>query len=439
MYRDRCSSRVGVSTNSARRAPIRSFFAHPMDVFCERRDAQVAAGVAHSVAVSWKGEAFTWGWGFGDLLGHGDEDDRLEPTRVSLPEDALAGEATVAPREEEEEEEDEEDEEDEEEKKEDAGAVLRDFPQSERAASGNRMRNNREAITEIGVTPGCVDRVTCAAAGERCTVLGTRAGRVLVSAKRAEEELRGFYEYGRLPPDGRQQCRWVGQPQVYALDVPVVLVVDSPGGQIHAFAEGMPHLNPAIVGQARKLRQTGPDVGASLASPAPQSPQTPTRTPHTSPLEGPAKVATLDGGRGRLPNLSPPSPARPPLQSPRQSPRRPPATKKIFSTVTVSLGERRGGDLTGELFVLALDGQAGWSGNWDAFMAVSTEGALLTAEVLGTDSFRERRDDGVVCALTWTGCTLGDSRSLLVVDDGRCLMTGGHGRTGHVGGRKTDA
>lgn len=48
------------------------------------RIVQVAAGCALSVAVTWGGHAYTWGWGFGGMLGHGDEENRLLPTRVSF-------------------------------------------------------------------------------------------------------------------------------------------------------------------------------------------------------------------------------------------------------------------------------------------------------------------------------------------------------------------
>lgn len=379
----------------------------------KRPDVQVAAGEAYSVAVSWKGEAFTWGWGFGDLLGHGDTESRLKPTPVSLPEDTLAGEETMAQPEEGEGE----------------GAALRNIQHGEH---GGRMTNHREATTEGGAP--VVDRVTCAAAGDCFTMLGTRAGRVLVSGQRASEgystdTLRGFYEYGRLP-DRRQQCRWIDQPQAFPSHVPVALVVDSPGGQLHAFTDGAHDMNPYVVGRASEPRQIRQGAGASLASQEPQAPRAPTRTPHAPQLKRAAEVATFDGEGEPLPTPSP-SPASPPRQPPRQ----PPATTK-FSTVTISVGDRRGDTGTGELSVFALDGEPGW-GIWDAFVAVSTEGALLTAGVTGTDSLRERRGDGVVCALTWLEMDVGDSRSLLMVDGGKRLMTSGHGRTGHVSGRTT--
>ncbi|CAN0316880.1 unnamed protein product, partial [Hapterophycus canaliculatus] len=55
---------------------------------------QVAAGRAHSMALSWSGEVYTWGWGFGHVLGLGDEKSRFEPTRPFIPPDATVGRAT---------------------------------------------------------------------------------------------------------------------------------------------------------------------------------------------------------------------------------------------------------------------------------------------------------------------------------------------------------
>lgn len=49
---------------------------------------KVAAGGAHSAAISAQGELYTWGKGRYGRLGHGDSDDQMKPKLV----DALVGE-----------------------------------------------------------------------------------------------------------------------------------------------------------------------------------------------------------------------------------------------------------------------------------------------------------------------------------------------------------
>ena len=52
---------------------------------------QIACGDSHTVAISTKGEVFTWGHGSHDELGHGDDIDRNVPTKV----EGLSGEVVV--------------------------------------------------------------------------------------------------------------------------------------------------------------------------------------------------------------------------------------------------------------------------------------------------------------------------------------------------------
>ena len=51
------------------------------------RIVKVAAGGAHSAAISAEGELYTWGKGRYGRLGHGDSDDQMKPKLVK----ALAG------------------------------------------------------------------------------------------------------------------------------------------------------------------------------------------------------------------------------------------------------------------------------------------------------------------------------------------------------------
>ena len=52
----------------------------------------VAADFAHSMALTVGGDVYTWGWGYFGQLGHGDNNDRLVPTKV----DALQGMSGIA-------------------------------------------------------------------------------------------------------------------------------------------------------------------------------------------------------------------------------------------------------------------------------------------------------------------------------------------------------
>ncbi|CAN0537538.1 unnamed protein product, partial [Ectocarpus sp. 8 AP-2014] len=151
------------------------------------RITQVAAGEAHSVAVSWSGKAFSWGWGYKGVLGQGSDADVLEPTRVAIPLiDVSGGDAW------------------------------------DTSASGG------------GGVVAVEDHVTCAAAGRSCTALGTRHGRVLFSGiilhPSANSRSKVFAEFGRLG-DGlrcwRVQCECLPDTATT-----LVMAID-PAGQVY--------------------------------------------------------------------------------------------------------------------------------------------------------------------------------------------------------------
>lgn len=175
-----------------------------IEALAHERITQVAAGAAHSIAVSWDGDAFTWGWGFGGLLGHGDEASRFEPTRVSpltVPpeEEVAAGKGQ--------------------------GGVIRRTP-----SSGDP---DVDEAGRVSVDTSPVDHVTCAAAGTSSTVLGTRGGRILLAGKTSDLEVdrsvakRGFALFGRFP--GGAACRRVHHTVSMVGGEDVVAAIDSAG------------------------------------------------------------------------------------------------------------------------------------------------------------------------------------------------------------------
>ncbi|CAN0223081.1 unnamed protein product [Ectocarpus sp. 6 AP-2014] len=157
-----------------------------IDSLAGERITQVAAGAAHSVAVSWSGKAFTWGWGYQGVLGRGGDDDVLKPTRVAVPLMHVSGGSN----------------------------------------GGGDARGGGVVAVE--------GHVTCATAGRSCTVLGTRHGVVLfsglMSTMTSNHFCAVFSEFGRLG-DGlrcwRVQCECLP-----ASDTTLVMAID-PAGQVY--------------------------------------------------------------------------------------------------------------------------------------------------------------------------------------------------------------
>ncbi|CAN0344425.1 unnamed protein product, partial [Ectocarpus sp. 12 AP-2014] len=154
-----------------------------IESLAEERITQVAAGEAHSVAVSWSGKAYTWGWGYLGILGRGSDADVLKPTRVAIPLIDVVGGSN----------------------------------------GGGDARGGGVVSVE--------DRVTCATAGRSCTVLGTRHGSVLfsgfITTVTSNRFCAAFSEFGRLG-DGlrcwRVQCECLP-----VTDTTLVMAIDSAG------------------------------------------------------------------------------------------------------------------------------------------------------------------------------------------------------------------
>lgn len=128
---------------------------------------EVAAGRAHSAAVSWEGEAFTWGWGLHGVLGHGDEEDCLLPKRVDL-----SNVRKLAFR-------------------------AHGFGQVEKEPGTEDLGLLEDSATGAeGRGKGCF-LVTCVSAGDRGTILGTRGGSILVAGWL--RFVNGVCEVWRLP------------------------------------------------------------------------------------------------------------------------------------------------------------------------------------------------------------------------------------------------
>ena len=63
-----------------------------VEAFADQRVVAVSAGVCHSLALTADGAAWSWGYGGGGLLGHGDQQNQLLPKKV----EAFAGRRVVA-------------------------------------------------------------------------------------------------------------------------------------------------------------------------------------------------------------------------------------------------------------------------------------------------------------------------------------------------------
>lgn len=247
-----------------------------------KRIIQVAAGWAHSVAVSWAGDAYTWGWGLDGMLGHGDEVSRFLPTRVTLTNEAITQReryeahassplsgakvstevetslysAETVSR-----------------------AYKTDGPPNDLELMSYGTKSDRKyrpghadpdaegsrcgssAASEIPCRRGNT-HVTCAAAGKLGTILGTRSGRVLVAADslrsyRCERGvlLGGFHEYWHLLPEGvtnksseensrgkSRGCWRVGDLRL-GYGTVIGTVIDS-SGQAYALVGGNPNPMP---------------------------------------------------------------------------------------------------------------------------------------------------------------------------------------------------
>lgn len=250
-----------------------------------------------------------------------------------------------------------------------------------------------------GVDDAVGDRVTCAAAGSRCTVLGTRRGRVLaaglinVSSTASGGSPREFCsallsEIGRV--DGgcwRVQCAPVLVPGVESM-----LVIDS-AGRAHELAEIGD--SPLRGSRRRKQRRVVSDGGWGSGG------------------------GSSTGG-GAFETSSSTEPPR------RQLRVAPPFAR--CSSVLISPA------VEGTRFSWAENGSQGY-GNAGAYVAVSSDGCLLSSARAGAGETVElKRGDrnGVVHASAWVDFRADGAHGLLVVDGGASVVTHGYGRTGHV-------
>lgn len=337
------------------------------------RITQIAAGQAHSVAVSWKGEAFTWGYGFQHVLGHGGEGDRLEPTRLSIPsacgEPKLRGSVTVA-----------------------AGVGC--F-----SDGGGGTEVSARGSGEVAAAVGVDDGVTCAAAGTWCTVLGTRRGRVLFTGMIVGSTIasgrppRGFRsptvsEFGRV--DGgcwRVQCS-----PILDIQAETVLAIDY-AGQAHEL-----HGGGSPWGPHRRKKQKVASGGGS----------------------GSGGGSSSGGVGARVePDISPS--VDPP---PRQLRVAPPFAKCSSVLITPAVEDT--------CLSWAEDGNRG-RGNAEKYVAVASDGRLVSSFRTGeTVELQRGAGDGVVHASAWASFHGDRAHGLLLVDGGASVVTQGNGRTGHV-------
>lgn len=77
---------LGLGINKA--SPVSPFEAIPVQVPLSVKVKQVACGYNYSYAVGVDGSCWSWGSGAHGVLGHGDSNDRFEPTRIKVPGDS---------------------------------------------------------------------------------------------------------------------------------------------------------------------------------------------------------------------------------------------------------------------------------------------------------------------------------------------------------------
>lgn len=328
------------------------------------------------MAVSWKGEAFTWGWGFKHVLGHGDELDCLSPTKLVIPPVTRADTNGVSL----------------------SGSGVKAGARVGGGGGADVSADDVKQVTfgsgERGSRAVAVDAwVTCATAGKSCTVLGTRCGRVLAAGVIGVEENDDVHvdslrlrEFGRLARGLR--CWRVQCARLREQAAEMVLVIDS-GGQVHELSRvgTMLTCSELFVRACRECHDSGSGSGSG-------------------------------GGPER--RVISPSSTRPP----RPLTLEPPFAK--CSSALVSPATK------GTCLSWMENGDSDWGGG-DSFVVVSIDGHLLSSAGIGeNDELRRGRGDGVVHASAWIE-TLGDkSHGLLLVDGGASVVTHGNARTGHV-------
>lgn len=340
------------------------------------RITQIAGGQAHSVAISWKGEAFTWGWGFKYVLGHGDELDRLNPTRLVIPPitSAYANNANL-----------------------NGSGIMTgarvgggDAEFSADNASHEGLVSETRASGAVGVDAW----VTCATAGKSCTVLGTRCGRVLAAGViGVDGDVGGVYvdgfrlrEFGHLAAGLR--CWRVQCARFRDHAAEMVLVIDS-GGKAHQLYR---------VGTMWACHQMSVQVYRE---------EWPDGCSGSSSGSGPERGVVASSTR-----------------TPRPLMPEPPCTRCLSALVSPAT--------KGTCLSWMENGDSDWGGG-DSFVVVSADGHLLSSAGTGrNDHLHRRRGDSVVHASAWIE-SLGDkSHGLLLVDGGASVVTHGNARTGHV-------
>ncbi|CAM9548427.1 unnamed protein product [Scytosiphon promiscuus] len=364
------------------------------------RITQVAAGLAHSVALTWSGEVYTWGWGFGHVLGFPDEAPRFEPAKPLIPPET---------------------------------------PSSSRGggnvgggSDGGYAGSNRQ-----GRWRG--DRATCVTAGQRTTVIGTSSGRVLGCGTMSINGTGGLacreiITLGRLGvalPCWRVQCTRLHND--YPADI--ILAIDSTG-QAHNMAI---HSVPAYGGhhEGFHIRVQAPDEDGdpavedgTLMSLSDGDIDGASGTSGVSGRGADVRAAGgsetgarggQDGGvaaddrggdsRGGVRRMAPPS-------------------VKCTSVLTSPA-------LKGVRGCWVESGHESW-GHGVSFVAVMVDGRLLSSTGTGKEdelssSSGYARGEGVVHVSARIGFKSAISRGLMLVDGGTSVVTWGNAGSGHIG------
>lgn len=386
-----------------------------IDSLMGERITQIAAGVANSVAVSWTGDVFTWGWGFGNTLGHDDEADRLVPTRpCRLPDDHASdsshrpdpGEVGASSG-----------------KHAGLGGGVHTAPFSSRGASrpsrsdpiGRRERGAGDAFRDM-------DKVTCAAAGTSCTVLGTMSGKVFFAGTHAQHGAPTsgrFTEFGHLPYGS--SCWRVQHGMIREGAEDMVLVIDE-SGRVHALTRMGSSPQAMLVSVERRTMGCEDGDGDAdrrmsmgAGNVGDHTPGTQGRMMFQARSSSSASTCSVHA----TPTRSTPCPPSP-------------ATKCSTALVSPRRGTNVGDGGILDHCSFIPHGYVGWD-TQDSFVVITTDGALVSSNGVGPGhDVRAIVESGVVCAAAFLAKDAIESYGLVVIDHGNSLLTWGDGRSGHV-------
>lgn len=345
---------------------------------------------------------YTWGWGFGYVLGFFDEKARLEPTRLVIPADTPSDD--------------------------------------EGGGGGGGGTGGGDGSKRPG--GGRVDWPTCITAGAGCTVIGTSSGRVLwcgpIVVHGEAYPWPGVQPFGRLSvalPCWHVRCIRLDWPR--AADTP--LVIDSTGQVHHVVFSPVPaYVDPQ---EGFTIRMPAPDGGRSSGVEDCSSSTVFASGGGTDGANGSGFTCGCDCATGAFARsgktvwghrsgcgVAAADSRRDNSGAGRQRTAPPPPPANCTSVlVSPAVKGVRGCWME--------SGHEAW-GDGLSFLAVTADGCLLSSAGVGEEdelsSSGGAWSEGVLHASAWVGDESTASHGLMLVDGGSSVVTWGNARAGHV-------